>query len=58
MSQEVHLTTEDYSNIADWYAKAFGKNNDSKDSDDKTLAKISIMGLAYLDDLKAIECED
>ena len=58
MSIEISLNEDDYKNIVTWYELAFSKKNNSKESDDKTLSKISLMGLAYLKELKQMEQDE
>ena len=52
MSQEVSFNVKDYQNLVRWYELAFGKNNDTTESDRNTFTKLSAMAMAYTDEIK------
>ena len=55
MSQDVTLKARDYTNLLKWYEFSFGKGNDPTPSDSSTFTKISVMAMAYAEEVKEME---
>ena len=55
MSQDVSLKAKDYTNLLKWYEFSFGKGNDPTPSDSSTFTKISVMAMAYAEEIKELE---
>jgi len=55
MSQEIHLTMEDYNNIRKWYEMAFAKKQNDMAPDQKTIRRIVAMAEAYWEELQEME---
>lgn len=53
MSIEVGLKIQDYSQILRWFELAFAKRNSIPQSDKDTFAKITVMSLSLIEELKA-----
>ena len=53
MSIEVSLTVKDYTQILRWFELAFAKRNSIPQTDKDTFAKISVMSIAQIDELKS-----
>jgi hypothetical protein len=53
MSIEVSLTIKDYSQMLRWFELAFAKRNSIPQSDKDTFAKITVMSLALIEELKS-----
>ena len=58
MSQDVSLNAKDYTNLIKWYEFSFAKGNDPTPSDHSTFTKISVMAMAYAEEMKEMEGEE
>ena len=58
MSQDVSLNAKDYTNLLKWYEFSFGKGNDPTPSDHSTFTKISVMAMAYTEEMREISEEE
>ena len=58
MSQDVSLNAKDYTNLIKWYEFSFAKGNDPTPSDHATYTKISVMAMAYTEEMREISEEE
>ena len=58
MSQDVSLNAKDYTNLIKWYEFSFAKGNDPTPSDDATFTKISVMAMAYTEEMREMADEE